>query len=88
EAVMVSFEGFTQSEYIDRLIRDQTPCTVIFMNGYQLACAEFLTQTSDAVLMKAPGFEEQMVYKHAISTVRPPHPLYEEKPPDDNDLPF
>lgn len=75
---MNAYTLFDMDEYLDRLMEKKISCTVIMTNGYQLPGTEILAHSKDAVLMKAPGIREQTVYKHAISTVRPPYPLYGE----------
>ena len=72
---MDALEVFTDSNYLSRLIERKIPCTVIMTNGYQMHDVVFTKDGGKAVTMKAEHIREQMVYKHAISTIRPPHPL-------------
>ena len=75
---MDALEVFTDSSYLSRLIEKKIPCTVIMTNGYQMHDVVFTKDGGNAVAMKAEHIREQMVYKHAISTIRPPYPLCDE----------
>ena len=73
--MMDKLKSFERDAYIARIIRDRIPCTVILVNGYQMHSVTILAQSGDALLLRTQAAVEEMVYEHAISTIRPPHPL-------------
>ena len=75
---MDALEVFTDSSYLSRLIERKIPCTVIMTNGYQMHDVVFTKDGGKAVTMWVHPHGEQMVYKHAISTIRPPFSLCDE----------
>ena len=62
-----------QDTFLNRLRRDKTPVTVFLMNGFQL---HGIIRAYDGftVVLDSDG-KQQLIYKHAISTVIPPRPV-------------
>ena len=54
-----------QDTFLNYIRREKIPVTLFLMNGFQLRGFD-----SFAVLIEADG-RQQMIYKHAISTVAP-----------------
>ena len=61
-----------QEAFLTRLYRTRMPVTMFLMNGYQLRGIIVVVLTSEG--------RQQVIYKHAISTISPerPVPLREE----------
>ena len=53
--------------------RDKVPVTLFLMNGFQLR--GFLTGFDSFVVVLVSDGKQQMIYKHAISTLAPMKPL-------------
>lgn len=62
-----------QEELLDEIIEDKTPVAVFLMNGFQLRGS--ILDHDDAVVVIENEGKQQMVYKHAISTVSPIRPF-------------
>ena len=62
-----------QDSFLNALRRDKVVATVFLMNGFQM---KGVVRAFDnfAVLLDSEG-KQQMIYKHAISTITPPKPL-------------
>ena len=62
-----------QEAILKEVCRDRVPVTMFLMNGFQLR--GFVTGfDSFAVVLVSDG-KQQMIYKHAISTLAPNKPL-------------
>ncbi|WP_258360491.1 RNA chaperone Hfq [Moorella sulfitireducens (nom. illeg.)] len=66
-------QGNLQDLYLNVLRRDNTPVTIYLVNGFQL---KGIVRGFDnfTVILDADG-KQQMIYKHAISTVMPSRPV-------------
>ncbi len=62
-----------QDAFLNRLRRDRMNITVFLMNGFQL---HGIIRAFDGftVVLDTDG-KQQLIYKHAISTIIPPKPL-------------
>lgn len=68
-----------QEIFLTRLYRARTPVTMFLMNGYQLR--GIITGFDAFVVVLTSEGRQQVIYKHAISTITPerPVPLREEE---------
>ena len=62
-----------QDAFLDYIRREKIPVTLFLMNGFQLR-GVVRSFDSFVVLIDADG-RQQMIYKHAISTVAPARPV-------------
>ena len=62
-----------QDPILKEVIRDRVPVTMFLMNGFQLR--GFLTGFDSFVVVLVSDGKQQMIYKHAISTLAPMKPL-------------
>ncbi|MBC7346925.1 MAG: RNA chaperone Hfq [Clostridia bacterium] len=62
-----------QDWFLNQLRRENTPVTIYLVNGFQLK-GVIRAFDNFTVVVDAEG-RQQMVYKHAISTVMPQRPL-------------
>ena len=62
-----------QDSILKEVIRDRVPVTMFLMNGFQLR--GFLTGFDSFVVVLVADGKQQMIYKHAISTLAPMKPL-------------
>lgn len=62
-----------QDEFLNRLRRERVSVTVFLMNGFQM---HGVVRAFDGftVVLDSDG-RQQLIYKHAISTVIPPKPI-------------
>ncbi len=62
-----------QDMFLNQVRQDRTPITVFLMNGFQL---KGVVRGFDnfVVIVDSDG-KQQMIYKHAISTLVPPKPI-------------
>ena len=58
---------------LKEVIRDRVPVTLFLMNGFQLR--GFVTGFDSFVVVLVSDGKQQMIYKHAISTLAPMKPL-------------
>ena len=63
----------TQNEILKECIKERTPVTIFFMNGFQLR--GIITNFNMNVIVCEADGKQQMIYKHAISTIVPFRPL-------------
>ena len=62
-----------QDSILKAVIRDRVPVTLFLMNGFQLR--GFVTGFDSFVVVLVSDGKQQMIYKHAISTLVPMKPL-------------
>ena len=62
-----------QDTFLNRSRQDRIPVTVIMVNGFQMR-GEIRGFDSFVVLVDTEG-KQQMIYKHAISTITPSRPI-------------
>ena len=62
-----------QDSILKEVIRDRVPVTMFLMNGFQLR--GFITGFDSFVVVLVSDGKQQMIYKHAISTLAPMKPL-------------
>ena len=62
-----------QDSILKEVIRDRVPVTLFLMNGFQLR--GFDTGFDSFVVVLVSDGKQQMIYKHAISTLAPMKPL-------------
>ena len=62
-----------QDAILKEVIRDRVPVTMFLMNGFQLR--GFVTGFDSFVVVLVSDGKQQMIYKHAISTLAPMKPL-------------
>ena len=62
-----------QDSILKEVIRDRVPVTLFLMNGFQLR--GFVTGFDSFVVVLVSDGKQQMIYKHAISTLVPMKPL-------------
>jgi len=64
---------YLQDAILKEVIRDRVPVTMFLMNGFQLR--GFVTGFDSFVVILVSDGKQQMIYKHAISTLAPMKPL-------------
>ena len=62
-----------QESILKECIRDRVPLTLFLMNGFQLR--GIITGFDSFVVVLVSDGKQQMIYKHAISTLAPMKPL-------------
>ena len=62
-----------QDAILSEVRRDKTPVTLFLMNGFQLRGV--ITGFDSFVVVLVSDGKQQMIYKHAISTLAPMKPL-------------
>jgi len=62
-----------QEAILKECIRDRVPVTLFLMNGFQLRGV--ITGFDSFVVILVSDGKQQMIYKHAISTLAPIRPL-------------
>ncbi|MCI2056987.1 MAG: RNA chaperone Hfq [Oscillibacter sp.] len=62
-----------QDIFLTRARRDRTPCTLFLMNGFQLRGV--ITGFDAFVVVLDSDGKQQIIYKHAISTIAPVRPV-------------
>ena len=63
-----------QDAILRECVRDHVPVTLFLMNGFQLR-GIITGFDSFVVVLVSDGSKQQMIYKHAISTLAPIRPL-------------
>ena len=58
-----------QDQFLNQARRERTPLTVFLMNGFQMR--GIVTGFDAFVILLQSDGKQQMIYKHAISTVAP-----------------
>ena len=62
-----------QDAILNEVRRDRVPVTLFLMNGFQLR--GIITGFDSFVVVLVSDGKQQMIYKHAISTLAPVRPL-------------
>lgn len=62
-----------QDLFLNETRKNRTPLTVFLMNGFQLR--GFLTGFDQFVIVLQSDGKQQMIYKHAVSTITPSVPV-------------
>jgi len=62
-----------QEDILNEIVDDKVPVTVFLMNGFQIRGT--VADHDDAVVVLETEGRQQIVYKHAISTITPFRPL-------------
>ena len=62
-----------QDAILNEVVRDKVPLTLFLMNGFQLRGT--ITGYDSFVVVLVSEGKQQMIYKHAISTLAPIRPL-------------
>ena len=62
-----------QDAILKEVRRDKVPVTIFLMNGFQLR--GIITGFDSFVVLLVTDGKQQMIYKHAISTLAPMKPL-------------
>lgn len=62
-----------QDLFLSRLRKSRTNVTMFLMNGYQLR--GFITGFDQFVVVLVSENKQQVIYKHAISTITPERPV-------------
>ena len=62
-----------QEAILKEVIRERVPVTMFLMNGFQLR--GFVTGFDSFVVVLVSDGKQQLIYKHAISTLAPMKPL-------------
>ena len=62
-----------QETILKEVCRDRVPVTMFLMNGFQLR--GIITGYDNFVVVLVSDGKQQMIYKHAISTLAPMKPL-------------
>ena len=62
-----------QDAILSEVRRDRVPVTLFLMNGFQLRGT--ITAFDSFVVVLVSDGKQQMIYKHAISTLAPARPL-------------
>lgn len=65
-----------QDQFLNQLRKNHTPATVFLMNGFQIRC--LITGFDPFVVTVNADGKQEMIYKHAISTIIPLTSLREE----------
>ena len=62
-----------QDAILQEVRREKVPVTLFLMNGFQLRGT--ITGYDSFVVVLVSEGKQQMIYKHAVSTIVPEHPL-------------
>ena len=62
-----------QDLFLNQTRKNRTPLTVFLMNGFQLR--GFITGFDQFVIVLQSDGKQQMIYKHAVSTITPTLPV-------------
>lgn len=58
-----------QETFLNRLCQEQIPCTLFLMNGFQMR-GTIMAHDKFVLIAEVDG-RQQLIYKHAVSTVCP-----------------
>ena len=73
EGIHMSDNITLQESILKECIRDRVPLTLFLMNGFQLRGV--ITGFDSFVVVLVSDGKQQMIYKHAISTLAPMKPI-------------
>ncbi len=62
-----------QEIFLGQVRRDRLPVTIFLMNGYQMR--GYVTGFDAFTVVLTSDGKQQVIYKHAISTIIPEHPV-------------
>ena len=62
-----------QDQFLNQARHDRTPLTVFLMNGFQMR--GIVTGFDPFVILLQSDGKQQMIYKHAVSTMTPSVPV-------------
>lgn len=62
-----------QDDLLNEIVDEKIPVTVFLMNGFQIR--GIVADHDDAVIVIETEGKQQIVYKHAVSTITPIRPL-------------
>lgn len=62
-----------QEMFLTQVRRDHLPVTIFLMNGYQMR--GYVTAFDAFTVVLTSDGKQQVIYKHAISTIIPEHPV-------------
>ena len=62
-----------QDSFLSQARRERVPLVVFLVNGFQMRGV--LTGFDSFVILLQTDGKQQMIYKHAVSTIVPEHPL-------------
>ena len=62
-----------QDQFLNQLRKEHLPVTVFLMNGFQIRCT--VTGFDPFVVTVLAEGKQEMIYKHAISTIIPAAPM-------------
>lgn len=62
-----------QETFLNRLCQEQIACTLFLMNGFQMR-GNVLAHDNFVLIAEVDG-RQQMIYKHAVSTILPHQPI-------------
>ena len=63
-----------QDVFLNQARRERTPLTVFLVNGFQMR--GIITGFDQFVIMLQSDGRQQMIYKHAVSTMTPAMPVH------------
>jgi host factor-I protein len=73
EGIHMSEQNNLQEAILNEVRKDKIPVTLFLMNGFQLRGT--ITGFDSFVVVLVTDGKQQMIYKHAISTLAPIRPL-------------
>ena len=62
-----------QDDLLDEIASEKVPVTAFLMNGFQIR--GLILDHDDAIVVLEVDGKQQIVYKHAVSTIIPARPL-------------
>ena len=62
-----------QDQFLNQTRKNRTPLTVFLMNGFQMR--GIVTGFDSFVILLQSDGKQQMIYKHAVSTITPSSPV-------------
>lgn len=63
-----------QDQFLNQARKERTPLTVFLMNGFQMRGV--ITGFDAFVILLQSDGKQQMIYKHAVSTITPSVPVH------------
>lgn len=62
-----------QDDLLNEIVDEKVPVTIFLMNGFQIR--GMIADHDDAIVVVETDGKQQLIYKHAISTITPFRPL-------------